>query len=115
MDFTTSSVVVDTNIRCGTANVLAQKQFSRAMYSGAGNCVCQINLGPGKEIQDAQVYQFVSILTDVPLKVTFVSRQNEITTLVANKVLILDDYISDLVILNISEAETAQVSITKLN
>ena len=113
MEPTSCSIVLDTSLKAGTANVLAQKQFSRAMYKGTSNCICQLNLEAGKSVHDAQEWSFVSIMTDQPLRVTFVDAEATIITLTCNKLLILDNKISDMVIVNNSEA-TATISMAKL-
>ena len=113
MEPTSCSIVLDTNLKAGTANVLAQKQFSRAMYKGTSNCICQLNLESGKSVHDESSWSFVSILTDQPLSVTFVDSDATIITLKCNKVLILDNTISDLIVVN-NGTETATISMAKL-
>lgn len=113
MEPTSCSFVLDTSLKAGTANVLAQKQFSRAMYEGISNCICQLNLEPGKSVHDEQEWSFVSIMTDQPLSVTFVDAEATIITLKCNKLLILDNTVSDVVVVN-NGSENATISMAKL-
>lgn len=113
MEPTSCAVILDANIRAGTANVLAQKQFIRARYEGTSNCICQLNLEKGNHLNDSQEWSFVSIMTDQKLKVTFIDADQTIITLTVNKFLVLDNKISDLVIVNEGEA-TATISMAKI-
>lgn len=113
MDTTSCAVVLDATIRTGTANVLAQRQFSRSLYEGTGDCVCQLKLEAGSHVSDSLEWNFVSIMTNQKLKVTFVDSEGTIITLTVNKFLVLDNKVSSMVIVNEGDS-TATISIAKL-
>ena len=47
MEYEDCGVVVDLNVRAGTANVLSQRQYMRGSYSGSALSVETINLEKG--------------------------------------------------------------------
>lgn len=107
------AVVIDVNVKGGTANVLDQKQFIRALYSGDALQVEQITLKPEQSSSDTKAYSFMCVMTNKPVSLTYIDSANLIITVKVNKILILDNYIGSPVIIN-HGTEDAIVSVTRL-
>lgn len=107
------AVMLDMQVRTGTANVMQQRQWIRAMYSGNSLCECSVNLGVEEGVHDANEYSLVCLTVTGPVKVTFVDSEQTIHTLSVNKALILDSQISDLIVAN-NGSEPVVVNMTKL-
>lgn len=110
---TDKAVMLDMQVRTGTANVMQQRQWIRAMYSGTSLCECSVSLGASESVSDSNEYQFVCLTTSGPVKVTFVDSEQTIHSLNVAKALILDSHVSDLIVVN-EGSEIVTVSMTKL-
>ena len=113
LNSTDKAVMLDMQVRTGTANVLQQRQWIRTMYSGTSLCECQITLEAGKAINDSNAYSFFCLTTSDKVKITFVDSEKTIHTLKVSKAIILDSPVSDFVILN-EGSEAVTLSMTKL-
>lgn len=110
---TDKAVMLDMQVRTGTANVMQQRQWIRTMYSGTSLCECNVSLSTGESVHDSNEYSMVCITTSGTVKVTFVDAEQTIHTLVVNKALILDSTVSDIIVVN-EGSEVVTVSMTKL-
>lgn len=113
-----SAVAVDMHVRTGTANVMTEKQWTRTLYSGTGLCNCQMTLKPGESATDNNTYSFLCIMTNTPVSVVIIDASSAIVKMKVNRILLLDDTVSGIVIANDlgadAEAVNANVSVTKL-
>ena len=110
---TDKAVMLDMQVRTGTANVMQQRQWLRAMYSGTSLCECNVSIEAGQGVQDPNEYSMVCLTTSGEVKVTFVDSEQTIHTLKVTKALILDSTASNLIVVN-EGSETVTVSMTKL-
>ena len=110
---TDKAVMLDMQVRTGTANVMQQRQWIRTMYSGTSLCECSVSLDAGESVRDSNEYQFICLMTSGTVKVTFVDSEQTIHSLTVTKALILDSHVSDLIVVN-EGSEVVTVSMTKL-
>ena len=110
---TDKAVMLDLQVRTGTANVMQQRQWARYMYSGQCLCECSVNLQTGESVSDSGTYSLICLTTSGEVKATFVDGEQTIHTLKVSKALILDSTASNLIIVN-EGAEVVTVNLTKL-
>ena len=111
MEYQDCGVVIDVNVRSGTANVLSQRQYMRGSYSGQALSVEQVNLEKGQAHNLCGEQKMLTILTDSPVKLTYML-DNLIISQVVNSMLVIDTTINDCIIL--AEQGPAHLSITRL-
>lgn len=107
------AVMLDMQVRTGTANVMQQRQWCRTMYSGSALCECNLSLSAKESVKDSNEYQFLCLTTSGTVKVTFMDAEQTIHSLAVSKVLVLDSYVSDIVVAN-EGSEVVTVNMTKL-
>lgn len=110
---TDKAVMIDMQVRTGTANVMQQRQWIRQMYSGTSLCECSVTLENGQSVSNSNEYNLVCLSTNGAVKVTFVDAEQTIHTLLVNKALILDSQVSNLIIVN-EGLDPVVVNMTKL-
>lgn len=110
---TDKAVMIDMQVRAGTANVMQQRQWIRQMYSGTSLCECSITLENGQSVSDYNEYNLVCLSTNGVVKVTFADAKQTIHTLLVNKALILDSQVSNFIIVN-EGLDPVVVNMTKL-
>ena len=110
---TDKAVMLDMQVRTGTANVMQQRQWIRTMYSGTSLCECSVSLDAGECVSDSNEYQFVCLTTSGPVKVTFIDLEQTIHSLNVTKALILDSHVSNIIVVN-EGSEIVTVNMTKL-
>lgn len=111
MEYEDCGVVVDLNVRAGTANVLSQRQYMRGSYSGSALSVETINLEKGYSHNICGETSMLSLMTDSPVKLTYM-RDNLIITQTVKSMLVMDTPITDIIIL--AEEGPAHLSVTRL-